>query len=112
MPRAKKVCKKPLCGKPVVRTGLCDDHLAEWERARGTAAQRGYGTEHQRRRARLVARAIGTDCPRCGKPMNRDQALELDHTTPLAVDRRSVGDAVTHASCNPKGTHPDNYRRH
>jgi hypothetical protein len=28
------------------------------------------------------------------------QALDLDHTTPLTVDRSSVGDRITHASCN------------
>lgn len=44
--------------------------------------------------------------------MERSQRLELDHSTPLAVDPTSVGDVIVHAGCNPKGRHPDNYRKH
>lgn len=102
------MCKRSLCGRPVVRAGLCSDHLAEFERGRG---QR-YDSAHRRRSESMRRRAVGTVCPRCGELMTAEQSLELDHTTPLRVDRRSVGDVVVHAWCNPKGTHPDNYRRH
>jgi len=72
---------------------------------RGSARQRGYDTEHDRVRARLLPAAYGQPCPRCGLPMLRGQALDLGHPldAPLASDRGSRADHIEHASCNRGG---------
>jgi hypothetical protein len=62
-------------------------------------AQR-YGREHRRRRTALLPAAIGMPCPLCGELMLPDQALDLDHSTPLWCDPRSKGDRIVHAKCN------------
>jgi hypothetical protein len=67
---------------------------------RGTTAARGYGREHDARRAALLPLAIGKLCPLCGKLMRPDQPLDLDHSVPLAVDKDSKGDRIVHATCN------------
>jgi hypothetical protein len=76
----------------------------EWKRHREmhrpTAAARGYDNEHRRRRRALLPHAYGTACALCGLAMLPGQALDLDHTTPLAHDRSSKGDRIVHAACN------------
>lgn len=62
----------------------------------GTTA-RGYGYQHQRLRAALLAAAIGQPCSRCGQPMLHGQELHLDHT-----DDRGGYRGMAHASCNVK----------
>lgn len=59
-----------------------------------------YGWPHRRRRAALLPRAYGTDCPMCGRTMAAGQALDLDHSTPLVLGGQGVGDRIVHASCN------------
>lgn len=59
-----------------------------------------YDADHQRRRAELLPAAYGTRCPLCPHLMLRGQALDLDHSTPLAVDPTSKGDRIVHATCN------------
>lgn len=44
--------------------------------------------------------ADGTACMLCGEVMVQGQALDLDHSTPRALDPGSVGDRIVHASCN------------
>lgn len=61
-----------------------------------------YGWKHQTRREELLPAAIGTDCPLCGYEMRIGQALDLDHSVPLADDPASVGDRIVHAECNRK----------
>jgi hypothetical protein len=61
----------------------------------GETTRRGYGSQHQRLRATLLPRAIGTPCSRCGEPMLAGQALDLDHTD----DRRGYK-GFSHAECN------------
>lgn len=68
--------------------------------ARLTTTQRGYGTQHQKTRKRLLPLAIGKLCPMCGKPMLRGQFLDLDHSVPLVFGRRSSGDRIVHRRCN------------
>lgn len=51
MPRARKAC--PVAGCPNTTSGgRCEDHKRESDRARGTAAQRGYASRGHRRRFR------------------------------------------------------------
>lgn len=62
---------------------------------RGKTAARGYGTEHQKLRAKLLPTAYGQPCSRCGMTMHRGQPLDLDHT-----DDRDGYQGFAHRSCN------------
>lgn len=43
--------------------------------------------------------------------MTKTMRLELHHSVPFAVDPRPrPGDVLVHRGCNPRGTHPENYR--
>lgn len=80
MPRAKRICGKAGC--PHAADGrYCTKHNAEYEAERGTSTARGYGSAHQRTRARLnleVQRGL-TNCARCGEPIQPNTAWALDH---------------------------------
>ena len=110
-PMVGRVCRR--CPYSAVRAGLCAEHAAEAERARGSSTARGYGADHQRRRAAMIPHALGTACPVCHLLLLPGQPLALAHTTPLVQDPTSVGDAIVHDSgrCNPRGTHPANTGR-
>ncbi|MFH8752952.1 holin [Streptomyces rimosus] len=59
MPRrtAWRVCSVPGCPEYTDQGGRCDGHRQEAEQRRGTARQRGYGREHERRfRPAVLAR--------------------------------------------------------
>lgn len=58
-----------------------------------------YDWEHRKRRARLLPKAWGKACPLCGFVMLEEQALDLDHSVPLALGG-TVGDRIVHAFCN------------
>lgn len=62
-------------------------------------AKQGYGWDHQQRRKKLLPKAYGMACALCGLVMLKGQALDLDHSTPLALGG-SVGDRIIHAACN------------
>ena len=62
--------------------------------------RREYSAAHRKERARLLPYAYGTDCPMCGLTMYEDQALDLDHATPVVLGGGQVGDRITHAACN------------
>ena len=85
-----------VCGTPS-GASRCPRHRIDKRKA--------YGTEHRRRRRALRDAALYTLCPLCLKPMLPGQALDLDHTIPLADDVSSIGDRITHASCN-RGRRP------
>lgn len=61
---------------------------------------RGYGYEHQQRRAVMLPYAYGRPCPLCGQTMHPTQDLDLDHSEPLSTNPNSKGDRIVHASCN------------
>jgi len=65
-----------------------------------TTTQRGYGWQHQQRRAALLPLAIGTRCALCGKVMLAHEALDLHHPTRLVDDPASIGTQIVHAKCN------------
>jgi hypothetical protein len=60
----------------------CPTHTRAKSRARGTTTARGYGTEHARLRAQLVATYHPSDlCPKCGQPLGpAPSLLDLGHT--------------------------------
>lgn len=67
-----------------------------------TTPQRGYGRHHQRTRTTALRNLTpGTPCPLCGQPMYREQNLDLDHETPIALGGNPHGPRrLTHARCN------------
>lgn len=86
MPRAATWCLG--CGVPTSRGSHCADCAASRQRpqdARPSAARRGYGPRHRRRRAAFLAKY-----PYCqhrssaGRLDCQAAATELDHVTPLA----------------------------
>ena len=90
-----KPCVVPGCPELVAKGARCRSH------GRGTTTtERGYGVEHQKRRALLLPAAIGTACPLCFEAMLADQALDLDHSVALVDDASSLGDRIVHARCN------------
>lgn len=68
----------------------------------GTSSRRGYGSVHQaKRRAALRAHLDGDPCPLCGQPMFKEQGLDLDHETPIALGGSRNGPTrLTHRVCN------------
>ena len=71
-------CRTPRCPAIAGPRGLCAGHARAYERQRGTAAQRGYGTMHRQWRAAILARDV--ICRACGKSPSR----EADHVIPLS----------------------------
>lgn len=79
---------------------LKHDRQRERGRNRPTARQRGYDTQHDATRARLLPLAYGTPCPRCHEPMLAGQDLDLGHTVARSVDPQARADRIEHAACN------------
>lgn len=82
MPRSpKKPCREPGC-PALTDGGRCQAHQRQVERERGSAASRGYGVQHRRWRAMVLARD-----PFCRDPYARHVALEpatvADHVVRL-----------------------------
>ena len=88
----------PGCGVVVNTRGRCV--TCGPARKSLTTTQRGYDSDHRRRRSVMVADAVGLPCALCGNLMQHGEALDLDHSVPLSVDAMSKGDRVVHASCN------------
>jgi hypothetical protein len=77
-----------------LRKGWCVMAWAGSRRVNTTAA--GYGSQHQKLRKALLAKAYGQPCSRCGLPMLPGQALHLDHDD---YDRTKWR-GFSHAKCN------------
>ena len=65
------------------RDGRCDQHRREKDKTRGSAAARGYGTEHQELRANYQRRMDAGETytcwrPGCGEPID-SQHWRLGH---------------------------------
>ena len=97
MARAKRICPKTGCPK-AAEGRYCPAHNAEYEAERGTATARGYGSLHQKTRARLnleVQRGT-VNCARCGLPIAPNTPWALDHDD---LDRsKYIG--PSHSFCN------------
>lgn len=99
--------KRPCLDCPTLTHGarcepcrLRHDRQRERARDRPSARQRGYDTQHDATRARLLPLAYGEPCPRCGEPMLSWQELDLGHTVPRSVDPLARADRIEHAWCN------------
>lgn len=87
-----RVCSQPGCGEFTDQGGRCSDCRAKAEKKRGTARQRGYGREHERKfRPAVLAR--DSMCVLCRKapsvhadhhPLSRRELVEkgLDPNDP------------------------------
>ena len=76
----------------------CVEHKRARDHERGSAAQRGYGSAHQRERARWSQRMMAGErvvCPRCGCPILPGQRWDLGHN-----DSRDAWTGPEHAHCN------------
>ncbi len=96
---ARTVCAQPGCPR-LTTTRRCDEHTRQTDRARGTRPQRGYGTEHDATRARLLPAAYGQPCPVCQQPMLPGQRLDAGHSEDLRDNPEAKADRIEHASCN------------
>lgn len=65
-------CSK--CGQPVIRSGLCQRHYTQADRARGTSTARGYDRAHRDEFRAPVLEAANYQCAICG-----DRANQADH---------------------------------
>ena len=93
-----RLCPAPKCPAMVERAGYCREHQRGRERARGSAAARGYGPDHVRRRreAEPLVAAGRVRCWRCGKLIMPGQAWDLGHDD---ADR-SIYRGPEHERCN------------
>jgi hypothetical protein len=82
MPKGWRPCPKPGCPEPTPPSQrFCDAHMAEYERGRGTKAQRGYGRSYQSERkvwVRMVAEGV-VSCWRCHAPIPPGGDFHLGH---------------------------------
>lgn len=80
MARTKKIRARPGC-PAITAASLCTEHARAADRARGTSAQRGYGTPHVNAR-KAMARLVATGnvrCARCHQPNPSGADWHLDH---------------------------------
>lgn len=100
MPR--RVCSAPGCPTLVpqgARGGRCSSHERARDRARGTAAERGYGAAHRaesRRLKALVTSGRLVRCWRCEARITDPANLHLGHDD----HDRSITRGAECASCN------------
>ena len=96
---AKRICRKPGCPAIIdaaAYKGFCDQHRRDWDKARGSREERGYGADFQAERADWVRRiAAGeiVNCWRCGGRITG--AFHLGHS-----DDRSKVNGPEHPKCN------------
>jgi len=97
MARARRICAKTGCPHPADGR-YCTTHNAAYEAERGTASARGYGSRHQKTRARLNLEVqTGTvTCSRCGQPIAPNTPWHLDHDD----EDRGTYLGPSHAYCN------------
>jgi hypothetical protein len=105
-----RICNGPANGTPPCPTrtlvaarpgskqaARCPSCQAQWQAARGTTTQRGYGHLHRQLRAQAIATYQPSDlCWRCLEPLGPDPTvLDLGHT-----DDRTGYRGLEHADCN------------
>ena len=81
--RAPTACTTPRCPHPSAG-GPCPSCRKKADRARGTAAQRGYGGAWKAIRLLVLARDVVCQCsPECEEPLTRSD--DVDHIMPLPI---------------------------
>ena len=92
-----KVCLEPGC-PTLTRATRCTQHERAKDRARGSAAARGYGRAHKAKRAswaEVVAQG-GVSCWRCGELIAPGDPFDLGHDD---IDRTKYR-GPEHVQCN------------
>lgn len=91
-----RVCSEPGC-PTLTNTRRCSQHARAYEHARGTRHTRGYGTAHDRERARWkpAVDAGAIICWRCGNPIIPGTPWDLGH-----VDGQAAYAGPEHMNCN------------
>lgn len=83
MPRALRAsCTRPGCPRAQKPgSSKCTECTADAEEARGTARQRGYGKDHEARRAALEPKVAAgqVTCWRCGHTIQPGERWDLGH---------------------------------
>ena len=98
---AKRVCRTPGCPALIpadAYRGLCDEHRREWDRARGTRAERDYGPEHEAERRHIQSMldaGLTIRCARCNEPILPGQRWSPDHNA-----ERTGYIGASHEPCN------------
>jgi 5-methylcytosine-specific restriction protein A len=98
---SRRVCRIPGC-PTITNDSLCPTHKREARQQRGTTTQQGLGWQHQKRRAQLIAKAIGTRCPDCGTLMTNPRKMVADHRTARSIDPASKADRVHCRPCSDR----------
>lgn len=91
-------CSRVGCPEVSAKAGKCAAHRKQYERARGTTTERGYGSAHVALRAEwaLLVSTGTVLCARCDLPISSTEPWHLDHDD---NDRtRYLG--PSHARCN------------
>jgi hypothetical protein len=89
------VCSTPGCPTIHPGKGRCPTHAREYEQARGTAAQRGYGHQHRTQGDAAIKGA--THCANCGQPFTTDNPVTRGHVD--AVRDGGTSDGGYAAQC-------------
>ena len=98
-----RVCRQPGCPTLIptdAYRGFCGQHRREWDKARGSREDRGYGADHiaeRERNQRLIDAGLTILCARCGQPVLPGQPWALDHT-----DDRTGYLGPSHKLCNDR----------
>lgn len=99
MPKGWRPCPKPECPEPTPPSQrYCDEHMAAYEKKRGTKAERGYGKTFQSER-KVWERMIATGevrCWRCLNTIHPGTPFDLGHDD----NDRSIIRGPEHAHCN------------
>lgn len=97
MPRAKRICARPGCTKPVNKR-YCTQHDAEYEAKRGTKKERGYGADFWalRRQWESKVAAGEVNCWRCKERIDPQQTWHLGHDD----NNRAIIQGPEHPRCN------------
>lgn len=105
--KPRRPCSVPYCPN-LTDHGRCSDHRRDAERARGSAAARGYDGQWQTTRARYLADLRRHDpdrtarCENCGRPETDDDPLHVDHIDGLGPHGpRGHDPANLQALCHP-----------
>lgn len=90
MPRALKVCNVPGCPE-LTSGGRCAIHQRQADLARGTSAERGYGSRHRNRfRAGVLAKNPRCVCPDTGHGHGPECGQTSVHADHWPRDRREL----------------------
>lgn len=101
--------KRCVCGRtfetrsPLYRycSRACGDG-AHNRQKKAPTTERGYGGDHQRRRAELLRESIGKNCELCGEIMLASDKLDADHVIPVLQGGKDGPLRIVHRWCHQR----------